>query len=489
MSRRKKSPTQPSAIARDPDAAVTELTSLDWDHFASHLWEKRVVHFRAGALPPFTDAQVFAATSNAALVQARRTYGHGARPPMQLTIERMQQSGVAQGAPRRADGSFAGYLTRMAELLGGRRYALVLSELHSFSFELWDQERRFLAELWRRLGLPLTGAISTLFHGNYEQTPVGVHRDRFGTFLFLLRGKKRMRFWAERPWSAPVTTMFEYQPYLEQSFAVELAPGEALYWPSRYYHVGENLEAEPATSVNIGVPIGEHHTSYYVDDLSVGMIDELDLPDETRVRSRLTAVEGSPLVRPALGEDNVLSARLPEPLRQAIASVRKLAEPRATKRHLQRTWLARVTAGGLEPVPPPAKRAPLEAEQQVQLVAGAALRWVASRGEDGEPVVLCAGNGHLVEAQPDATVIELLQQLAAGYAWRIGELLREVPRGRAGGRGERSDAPDDALDDAVLPATRQGMLQLLEQLVALRVLQVVEPRPARKGSKGARPAM
>lgn len=438
-----------------PGKPVIEVTRVDWDDFASRLWEQRVVHFKAGALPAFTDAQVFAAATGAAVEQARLTYAEVARPPMMLTIERMQQSEVAEGAPRREDGSFAGYQARMKAQLRGRRYALVISELHSFAFELWAQERPLLDELWKRLGLPLSGAITTLFHGNYEHTPVGVHRDRFGTILFALHGKKRMRLWAERPWTAPVATVLDYQAHLASSFTVEVSPGEALYWPSSYYHVGESAEAEPATSVNIGLPISEHRTSYFVDDLAVGVIDEKDLPQERRARTRLRPVRASPLVplQRAL-ERGVLSPRLPTPLLQAIASVRQLAEPRASQRHIQRTWLSRITASGLEPVPAAAPVHALRDEETVQLLPGASLRWAASHDDRGRPILICAGNGHAVERATGRSpaLDKLLRRLLGGAPFALAALERAFP----------------------LPAQRRAARSLIEQLVSFRVLRCTQ---------------
>lgn len=432
---------------------VVELTTLDWDRFASELWEQRVVHFRAGAAPRFSEAAVFAAACAAATAQAGRTYAQAARPPMQLTVERTQQRDVATGAPRAEDGSLAGYQARMRAELGGRRYALVVSELHSFSYPLWAEERRFLDELWRRLGLPLSGAITTLFHGNYEHTPVGVHRDRFGTILCALRGRKRMRFWRERPWRADVSTLLDYQPHLRESLAVELEPGEALYWPSSYYHVGESPSDEPASSVNIGLPISQHHTSYFVDDLTVGVIDEQDLPDELRARTRLRPVNASPLVHPRC-RAGLLSPQLPAPLGRALASVRALAEPAATERHLQRTWLSRVTASGLEPVPPAAPRLRLPAGAWLRRADGAALRWIAANASPagrGAARLLCSGNGHTVEAPSSPALEAALQRLASGARLDAAALLAALPAPRA----------------------RAAVRRLLEDLVSFRALEVI----------------
>ncbi|MGW2035227.1 JmjC domain-containing protein [Streptomyces sp. NPDC001811] len=113
----------------------------------------------------------------------------------------------------------------------------------------------------------LTGAITTLFHGTYEHSPVGFHKDRFATFLFGLRGRKRMRFWPRRPWDEPVSTKTDYARHIAASVPAEVGPGELLYWPADYYHVGGSATAAAATSVNVGIPRDEHHTGYELEDL------------------------------------------------------------------------------------------------------------------------------------------------------------------------------------------------------------------------------
>jgi 50S ribosomal protein L16 3-hydroxylase len=207
--------------------------------------------------------------------------------------------------------------------------------------------------------------------------------------------------------------------------------------------------------VNIGLPIAEHRTSYFVDDLTVGVIDERDLPVERRARTRLRSVTASPLVpvQRAL-ERGVLSPRLPRPLLQAIASVRQLAEPRAAQRHIQRTWLARMTASGLEPPPAAASVRALRDEEMVQLAPGASLRWAASLDDRGQPILLCTGNGHAIELTTGrSTALEkLLLRLISGAPLPLAALARPFPR----------------------PAQRRAARALLEQLVSFRVLRCTQ---------------
>lgn len=223
---------------------------LDWERFAAESWDRRPVLVR-GAGEPFAEHEVFAA---AVAVSTRR--GPDAMPAFtQFTVDRDQLAEPAGLLPEAADGSFEGYERRMREALHGRRYALVAQRFHELHPPQWARERDFYAGLWERVGQPVQGAITALFHGSYEHSPAGVHRDRYATFMFVLRGRKRMRLWAECPWSRSVTTMLDYGAYLGSSFVVEVGPGDLLYWPSRFYHVGENCgDGGAATSVNVGVP-------------------------------------------------------------------------------------------------------------------------------------------------------------------------------------------------------------------------------------------
>lgn len=438
-------------------------SQFDWARFVSLYWEQRPVLFKRLSAAPFDSPGAFRAAAEAGRVHLEQSYSGSARPNVQFTVERLQQFFLRTRLPLLTDGSLAGYAGRMARELGRRRYALVISRFHSFWYPLWERERGFLAGLWRRVGLPLTGAITTLFHGNYEHTPSGVHRDRFTTFLFALEGRKRMRFWPERPWSEPVTTMLDYQRYVDRSFAVDVEPGDLLYWPASYYHVGESVGREVATSVNVGVPRTEHKPVYYLDDLLLGAIDEIDLSDEARSRARLGRVNGSPLVRGALA-DRPLPAELPRPLRQAVRAFVDVSRPAASASHVRTTWLRRTTAAGLEPAPEPARRNRLADGDRVRADRRFPIAWA----RDGARELICSANGHAVRVAGHAGVARMLAALNTGRAARVGDLVR---RFRAAGSARGAEP---------IPATRAGMKLLLEKLCSFRAIERSADEPRRR---------
>jgi len=428
-------------------ARIDIQRTFDWDTFVTRYWNQRPVLYQGTGASPFVEADVFDAAAGASRGGLAAPTGFEARTDIQFTLGAEQQVQLEPWLPRDADGSLDGYDARLAATLGTRRYALILSRLHAHGFALWSRERAFFAALWRRVGLPLTGGITTLFHGNYEHSPVGVHLDRFTTFLFALRGRKRMRFWSKRPWSLPVSTLVDYAPYLADSFVAEVEPGDILYWPSTYYHVGESVGRGVATSVNVGIPISGQQAHYDVEDL-------LRAGHGEAPRAR----PASPLVRGALTSNGVLPRTLPAALRNAARALRETSRVSRTHTNLQTLWLNRLSAGGFEPAPPPARRRPLKDTHTLQ-------------GDKSFPILMeetdkgwcCSANGHAVQVSGrQRAVPQLIAALNSAREVSVGDLLRPFPPG-----GSRRAAPS-----VPLPPTREGMRRMLEILLSFRAVHL-----------------
>ncbi|WP_327069768.1 JmjC domain-containing protein [Kitasatospora sp. NBC_01302] len=408
---------------------------LDWDEFTARYWDRRPVLIKALHPAPFELREVFAAAALAA-----RPPGSYLMPPnAQFAVGRFQQSEPANWFPRAEDGTFDGYRQRLdAELAAfskERRYALVVHAFHAFHAGQWERERAFFEPLWERTGLPLSGAITTLFHGSYEHTPVGVHKDRFATFLFALEGRKRMRFWRERPWTEPVTTVLDYRPHLAASFTAEPEPGDLLYWPADYYHVGESLDATAATSVNVGVPREAHRAVYDVDDLLLGKApDAMVDPDAGLVR--LPAAT-APLSVPEPPTDGAL----PEALEQTLRVFQEYGDPDRMRDRVASVSLRNWSASGLCPAPPPEVPQPLDDGTAVRARARVLY-------EPADGALLCAANGHVLRTTLTRQQVEpLLRRLAEREPVLVGELTAGLP-----------------------PAARPEARRLLEALESFRAL-------------------
>lgn len=315
---------------------------LDWDQFVSTWWDRAPVLFRGMSPTPFVESEVFQAAVTAGTFDQCLT-----TPLASVVVDGAKESLPGPLLPASDDNGFNGYEDRIAQILGsGTSYALTITWLHCLDQALWTRERDFLAPLWQQVGLPVTGAITTLFHGPYTSTPIGVHKDRFATCMLGLRGRKRMRFWSARPWSSDVSSVQDYRDYLEKSFTADVGPGEFLYWPAEYFHVGEGLDDVPATSVNIGLPRTEHTAGYEVQDLLT------NTPFRTLIDSQADPATGYPPVNAPLrssGPDStgLLASGLPKSFHEAA----KLLSSEGLVEHARAVSQRRWSAGGLQPTP------------------------------------------------------------------------------------------------------------------------------------------
>ncbi|MDX3520555.1 JmjC domain-containing protein [Streptomyces scabiei] len=401
--------------------SVAVETEFDWTTFTERYWDRSPVLFRALSPAPFEVSEVFRAA-----VHGSPCPGPGERVPphAQLTVERVQRDMADGLLPTAEDGGFDGYDTRLAARLGGRRYALVVNDFHAFDAALWSRERGFYAGLWEKVGLPVTGAITTMFHGTYEHSPVGVHKDRFATFMFGLRGRKRMRFWPRRPWDEAVSTKVDYAGHLPESFSADVGPGDLLYWPADYYHVGESATTSPATSVNVGVPREEHHAGYEVEAL-IADLDPARLTGRGSLDTLLDVPEAA-VSAPGAGPDGLLSPVLPEVFGGAVRALADFAEPGRTGPRVTTVSLRHWSAGGFSPAPAPAASLPLADADRLRTAPGARVLWAA----DGDGGTLCTANG-LPARTPlgPGAMTAVTRALTGPDPVRVADVLSLVPPG------------------------------------------------------------
>ncbi|QUC59048.1 cupin [Streptomyces sp. A2-16] len=405
------------------NGSVPVETTFSWSTFVQKYWDRSPVLFRSPSLSPapFEDGDVFRAAVHGS--RSARLDGH-MPSHAQFTVERRQRDVADDLLPAAEDGSFDVYDSRLATRLDGRRHALVINSFHTFDPALWSRERTFFAGLWDIVGLPLTGAITTLFHGTYEHSPVGVHKDRFATFMFGLRGRKRMRFWSHRPWDEPVSTKVDYADHRSESFAAEIGPGDVLYWPADYYHVGESATTAPATSVNVGVPRHDHHVGYELETL----IADID-PDRLTGGSSLDTLlpcHDAPVAAPGPRADGLLSAALPEGLSAPVRTLHAFAQPDRMADRVTTVSLRRWTAGGFEPAPAPVSPPPLADTDLLRADPHAQILWA----RDSKGSTLCAANGHHTTTPlKNSDMLQLTEALTSTRPAEVAALLEAVSPG------------------------------------------------------------
>ncbi|MCD9030912.1 hypothetical protein LDO32_04085 [Luteimonas sp. Y-2-2-4F] len=386
------------------DPRYAEETALDWDRFVRTWWDRGPVVFRGLGEPAYPPDAVLRAVARARPTPEER------EQRVRFVLDGRQLTQLQPWLPGPGDADFDAYARRVRQRAGAPcDYALIVNTLHRHGYGVWDAGRRFFHGLWERVGVPGSGAISTLFHGNYERTPVGVHKDRFATFLFVLQGRKRMRFWSQRPWTEAVATRVDYAQYLDASFAIDMAPGDVLYWPSDYYHVGETAGDGHATSVNVGIPRHEHRLAYDLDGM-MSLLPPATAPDGGSAAASMFAAPGDGLP-PAMAAalDDVRSQLRADRLRSGMLAL-----------HLQL-----LTGAGFAP-PPPLASTPMPADGDGLRLRDARfpIAWVRDDGG-----ALCGACGHVRRVEdPGDALAGLLRRLNAGDTVAAGEARDAWPQ-------------------------------------------------------------
>ena len=167
--------------------------------------------------------------------------------------------------PRPEDGSFLGYHERISRELNPswrrflglqrRRYCLKVYHPEMASFKMWEAtSKKITTKLYKQVGMSNGGYYYEFFIGDYSRSPIGVHRDDESLFHFPVVGTKAVRLWSPEfvQQHPDIKGCLNYKSYKDGSILVKAGPGQTIYWPSKYWHIGE-AEAEGQFSVSLAL--------------------------------------------------------------------------------------------------------------------------------------------------------------------------------------------------------------------------------------------
>jgi hypothetical protein len=420
-------------------AGAFALPAAFWSRFHAEHWERRGGVLRAPLPAPLlTPAQVFRA-----LVAAGDRYRAGDRGVApELCIEHARLlADVGAHLPAAADGSLQGWATRVARLTEGRRFGLVVDQFEGCDEPLWWRLREFLHGLYAFTGVPGEYVKAALFLGNYGTTPFGLHRGRSSNFMFVVEGKKRIRAWPDEFFRGKedLTNRLDYQRYLAESIVLDAEPGDVIYWPSSYWHIGEDVGG---WSVAVSVALFMDRPP--VTDLALQAAQLVEVVAPSRGRRPVRFPAGGP----ARG-----TRRVPALVRDTARAFRRAGRRPLLEVALTRHWLDHLTGYGFPrtPAPRPARR--LDDAERLRGDARHPVLWLAAGNGD----LVCSANGHSFAVTAHPAVETLLRRVNTGRPFQVGEAVARTARTVDGPahRG-RSSAPQ--------------VRALLERLWSLRAL-------------------
>ncbi|MBD2533808.1 hypothetical protein H6G97_31340 [Nostoc flagelliforme FACHB-838] len=219
----------------------TSLSQQFWSKFALNNWEKDNLAIKHSFIsPPVASDELFKIVVNdfntADDVHDRTRFYIGEK------LQELDKSDIR--LPQKEDASFASYNQRISTMLNGQEYALVIDAI-KVNDVLWDWTYDFLQSLYKSLGYISYGHFYSIFYGNYQVTPFGVHfhfNPAESAFYFPINGGKSMRTWTpefvnKHP---KLKGAKNYQDFLESSTLLQAEPGGMIYWPSDRWHVGDS---------------------------------------------------------------------------------------------------------------------------------------------------------------------------------------------------------------------------------------------------------
>lgn len=162
--------------------------------------------------------------------------------------------------PLPEDESFLGYFGRVSSIYSSEATLLYVRNAHLRSRSLQSAVRRMLAPAWA-YGYRWKHIELEIYVGQYPWTAIGVHREECSNIHHVVWGSKEMLCWtprtltpqASRPNLAVYSSVDEASSagIIPKALRVSASAGQAIYVPSRHWHVGISRQLSVALNISL----------------------------------------------------------------------------------------------------------------------------------------------------------------------------------------------------------------------------------------------
>ncbi|GCF10362.1 cupin domain-containing protein [Dictyobacter arantiisoli] len=391
----------------------------DWDTFVSQYWQKEPVVLHDTVLSSADDIfQTVILACEKYCAQEEGVY-------LKLYVNGKQiLQDLPQYLPHTEDGSPKGYEQRLQRELNAESFILFITGFERYNAKLYHRAQDFLSHLFQHTGIPAGHAELELFLGRYTYTPGGIHKEECTNFQWVIDGDKTMHTWPESTWNTETLsvnlqhdpTSHEEEYFLEDvslndtrhgSKALRGKAGDILYWPSKYWHVGET----PELSMAITLAIYMHGRPYQEVLQTVQQLVEQHI--------------GSSNIAPAYpfptSTNTSLESALPASLHQPFAIIKELTSTRLLQQALLERWLKRASNLSLSKT--------LELLPEKVFTEAESIHYVSPRPilytQLDPQTFLYAANGHCATINTEIHLAQLLDFLNTGATITISNALAQ----------------------------------------------------------------
>ncbi|MES2118787.1 MAG: hypothetical protein V4578_26705 [Pseudomonadota bacterium] len=134
--------------------------------------------------------------------------------------------------------------TWVARAFGDKKFGIILNRGEKFSQQLSRSIAFALQPLLERIGMPSEGFLFTIFIGNYDMTPLGIHKDLPGKSVMhfhLGPGAKTIYTWEDDDYACPPEQRQNNMtpgPHLATATRHTFQEGEIYFMPENKFHLG-----------------------------------------------------------------------------------------------------------------------------------------------------------------------------------------------------------------------------------------------------------
>lgn len=147
----------------------------------------------------------------------------------------------------------------------GKRFGIIINTAEKFEPNLSANIAKKLVPLFNRVGVPRNGVNYTIFIGNYDRTPLGIHQDTRGESVMhfhLGPARKKMYLWSDscyREMLAAGLSRDEPENMKSHAEIYDFGPGDVFFMPQGMWHIGEQ------EGLSVGLTVWQYnHTNSHI---------------------------------------------------------------------------------------------------------------------------------------------------------------------------------------------------------------------------------